>query len=244
MVSRSYDKVTDVCDQLILQVKYPQNVGRGLFELQRDPMMIQSSEKVSRGRVENNTSISTNPDVVFIYYNDPRSLLQEPMEANFFSEFGEGSRYKLLEIICKGSSGIVCSAYDTHVGEKVAIKKINDILEHVSVAASIMREIKLLRLLRHPDIVEIKYILLPPSRSEFKDIYVIFELMGSDLHQVIKGNDDLTPEHHQLFLYQLLRGLKYIHSANVFHRDLKPKNILANTDSKLKICDFGFSRVA
>lgn len=62
--------------------------------------------------------------------------------------------------------------------------------------------------------------------------------------QVIKANDDLTPEHHQFFLYQLLRGLKYIHSAQVFHRDLKPKNILANADCKLKICDFGLARPA
>uniref|UniRef100_A0A6N2KS04 mitogen-activated protein kinase n=1 Tax=Salix viminalis TaxID=40686 RepID=A0A6N2KS04_SALVM len=77
-----------------------------------------------------------------------------------------------------------------------------------------------------------------------KDIYVVFELMESDLHQVIKANDDLTPEHYQFFLYQLLRGLKYIHTANVFHRDLKPKNILANADCKLKICDFGLARVS
>ncbi|XVF53799.1 hypothetical protein PTKIN_Ptkin05aG0127900 [Pterospermum kingtungense] len=86
--------------------------------------------------------------------------------------------------------------------------------------------------------------MLPPSRREFRDIYVVFELMESDLHQVIKANDDLTPEHYQFFLYQLLRGLKYTHSANVFHRDLKPKNILANADCKLKICDFGLARVS
>lgn len=85
--------------------------------------------------------------------------------------------------------------------------------------------------------------MLPPSPREFKDIYVVFELMESDLHQVIKANDDLTPEHFQFFLYQLLRALKYIHTANVFHRDLKPKNILANADCKLKICDFGLARV-
>ncbi|XP_076901155.1 mitogen-activated protein kinase 15-like [Bidens hawaiensis] len=165
-------------------------------------------------------------------------------EFDFFTEYGEGSRYKIEEVIGKGSYGVVCSAYDTHLGEKVAIKKINDIFEHVSDATRILREIKLLRLLRHPDIVEIKHILLPPSRREFKDIYVVFELMESDLHQVIKANDDLTPEHYQFFLYQLLRGLKYIHSANVYHRDLKPKNILANADCKLKICDFGLARVA
>lgn len=165
-------------------------------------------------------------------------------EVDFFTEYGEGSRYKIEEVIGKGSYGVVCSAYDTHLGEKVAIKKINDIFEHVSDATRILREIKLLRLLRHPDIVEIKHILLPPSRREFRDIYVVFELMESDLHQVIKANDDLTPEHYQFFLYQLLRGLKYIHTANVFHRDLKPKNILANADCKLKICDFGLARVA
>ncbi|XWS13575.1 hypothetical protein CRYUN_Cryun36dG0048700 [Craigia yunnanensis] len=166
------------------------------------------------------------------------------VDVNFFTEYGEGSRYRIEEVIGKGSYGVVCSAYDTHTGEKVAIKKINDIFEHVSDATRILREIKLLRLLRHPDIVEIKHILLPPSRREFKDIYVVFELMESDLHQVIKANDDLTPEHYQFFLYQLLRGLKYIHTANVFHRDLKPKNILANADCKLKICDFGLARVA
>ncbi|KAL6517242.1 Mitogen-activated protein kinase 16 [Orobanche hederae] len=166
------------------------------------------------------------------------------INVDFFTEYGEGSRYRIEEVIGKGSYGVVCSAYDTHLGEKVAIKRINDIFEHVSDATRILREIKLLRILRHPDIVEIKHILLPPSRREFKDIYVVFELMESDLHQVIKANDDLTPEHFQFFLYQLLRGLKYVHTANVFHRDLKPKNILANADCKLKICDFGLARVA
>ncbi|TQD90763.1 hypothetical protein C1H46_023695 [Malus baccata] len=166
------------------------------------------------------------------------------LETEFFTEYGEASRYQVQEVIGKGSYGVVGSAIDTHTGEKVAIKKINDVFEHVSDATRILREIKLLRLLRHPDIVEIKHIMLPPSRREFRDIYVVFELMESDLHQVIKANDDLTPEHYQFFLYQLLRGLKYIHTANVFHRDLKPKNILANADCKLKICDFGLARVS
>ncbi|CAN6573877.1 unnamed protein product [Malus baccata var. baccata] len=165
-------------------------------------------------------------------------------EMDFFSDYGDANRYKIQEVIGKGSYGVVCSAIDTHTGEKVAIKKIHDIFEHISDAARILREIKLLRLLRHPDIVEIKHIMLPPSRRDFKDIYVVFELMESDLHQVIKANDDLTREHYQFFLYQLLRALKYIHTANVYHRDLKPKNILANANCKLKICDFGLARVA
>ncbi|KAG2599628.1 hypothetical protein PVAP13_5KG421400 [Panicum virgatum] len=165
-------------------------------------------------------------------------------EMDFFSEYGDANRYKIQEVIGKGSYGVVCSAIDQHTGDKVAIKKIHNIFEHLSDAARILREIKLLRLLRHPDIVEIKHIMLPPSRRDFKDIYVVFELMDTDLHQVIKANDDLTKEHHQFFLYQMLRALKYIHTANVYHRDLKPKNILANANCKLKICDFGLARVA
>ncbi|KAG5037285.1 hypothetical protein AAZX31_07G096800 [Glycine max] len=166
------------------------------------------------------------------------------LEVEFFTEYGEASRYEIHEVIGKGSYGVVCSAVDTHTGEKVAIKKINDVFEHVSDATRILREIKLLRLLRHPDVVKIKHIMLPPSRREFRDVYVVFELMESDLHQVIRANDDLSPEHYQFFLYQLLRGLKFIHAANVFHRDLKPKNILANADCKLKLCDFGLARVS
>ncbi|KAK8959105.1 Mitogen-activated protein kinase 9 [Platanthera guangdongensis] len=181
----------------------------------------------------------------------PRTVIMagEPQKKNlhqaeFFTEYGEASQYEIIEVVGKGSYGVVGAATDSHTGEKVAIKKINDVFEHVSDATRILREIKLLRLLRHPDIVEIKHIMLPPSRREFRDIYVVFELMESDLHQVIKANEDLTREHHQFFLYQLLRALKYIHSANVYHRDLKPKNILANADCKLKICDFGLARVS
>ncbi|KAL4280417.1 hypothetical protein GQ457_03G010060 [Hibiscus cannabinus] len=143
-----------------------------------------------------------------------------------------------------GSYGVVASAIDTHTGEKVAIKKMANVFEHTSDATRILREIKLLRLLRHPDIVQIKHIMLPPCRREFKDIFVVFELMESDLHHVIKINDDLTPDHHQFFLYQLLRSLKFIHTAHVFHRNLKPKNILANSDCKLKLCDFGLAWVS
>ncbi|KAH7294015.1 hypothetical protein KP509_28G052800 [Ceratopteris richardii] len=165
------------------------------------------------------------------------------VKLDFFTEYGEASRYQVLEVIGKGSYGLVCSAIDSYTGEKVAIKKINDVFEHVSDAIRILREIKILRFLRHPDIVQIKHILLPPSPRDFKDVYVVFELMEADLYQVIKANDDLTSEHFQFFLYQLLRALKFIHSANIFHRDLKPKNVLANSDCKLKLCDFGLARV-
>jgi mitogen-activated protein kinase 7 len=61
--------------------------------------------------------------------------------------------------------------------------------------------------------------------NDFNEIYIIQELMEADLHQIIRSQQPLTDSHFQYFMYQLLRGLKYIHSANVLHRDLKPGRI-------------------
>jgi len=66
----------------------------------------------------------------------------------------------------------------------VAIKRVTNVFKHVSDATRILREMMLLRHLKHPDIVEIKHVMLPPSPTEFNDIYIVFELMDSDLHQV------------------------------------------------------------
>ncbi|NXQ45372.1 MK07 kinase, partial [Catharus fuscescens] len=60
----------------------------------------------------------------------------------------------------------------------------------------------------------------------------VLDLMESDLHQIIHSAQPLTLEHVRYFLYQLLRGLKYIHSANVLHRDLKPSNLLVNEKAR------------
>lgn len=68
------------------------------------------------------------------------------------------------------------------------------------------------------------------------------ELMECDLAAIIRSGQPLTDAHFQSFIYQILCGLKYIHSANVLHRDLKPGNLLVNADCELKIADFGLAR--
>lgn len=82
----------------------------------------------------------------------------------------------------------------------------------------------------------------PEGPTGFEDIYIITELMETDLHRIIYSKQKLTDDHHAYFIYQLLRGLKYMHSANVLHRDLKPSNILLNSNCDLRICDFGLAR--
>nr|XP_014434659.1 mitogen-activated protein kinase 7 [Pelodiscus sinensis] len=106
-----------------------------------------------------------------------------------------------------------------------------------------LRELKILKHFKHDNIIAIKDILKPAvPYDDFRSVYVVLDLMESDLHQIIHSSQPLTLEHVRYFLYQLLRGLKYIHSANVIHRDLKPSNLLINENCELKIGDFGMAR--
>lgn len=59
--------------------------------------------------------------------------------------------------------------------------------------------------------------------------------MEADLNQILKSGQALSKQHYQYFLYQLLRGLKWIHSADIVHRDLKPGNLLVNSDCELRV---------
>ena len=86
------------------------------------------------------------------------------------------------------------------------------------------------------EVINIETIILPKSREEFEDVYVISEMMDTDLTSIIKSDQPLTEEHYKFFLYQLLRGLKYIHSAKIVHMDLKPRHLLVNSNCDLKIC--------
>ena len=85
-------------------------------------------------------------------------------------------------------------------------------------------------------------LLQPPHLDFFAEIYMITELMQSDLHKIIVSPQHLTSDHIKVFLYQLLRGVKYLHSAKIIHRDIKPGNLLVNSNCVLKICDFGLAR--
>merc|ERR1712217_817877 len=105
----------------------------------------------------------------------------------------------------------------------------------------ILREVKLLRSFRHDNIISILD-MYPPDHPDFEDIYIVTDLMETDLHRVIYSKQVLNDEHVQYFVYQILRGLLYLHSANVVHRDLKPQNILVNKNCDLKIADFGLAR--
>ncbi|CAM9265703.1 unnamed protein product [Ectocarpus sp. 13 AM-2016] len=155
------------------------------------------------------------------------------------------TRYTDLKPIGDGSYGFVCSAEDSVEGRQVAIKKVGDVFSDLVDAKRIVREIKLLRHFDgHENIIAIADIMtIPPDTTDFKDVYIVTNLMESDMDRIIASGQPLTDQHFQYFIYQVvLRGLKFIHSANVLHRDMKPSNLLVNANCDLAICDFGLAR--
>ncbi|OHT06937.1 CMGC family protein kinase [Tritrichomonas foetus] len=153
-------------------------------------------------------------------------------------------RYNLMSVIGHGAYGIVVSAQNKITQQPVAIKRVERIFESVADGKRILREIRILSHLKHENITNLIDVSAIPDFSNFSALIVVLDLMETDLAHVIKNNPQLQPGHHRYFIYQVLRGLKYIHSANIIHRDLKPSNLLVNSDSSLKICDFGLARVA
>ena len=124
----------------------------------------------------------------------------------------------------------------------IAIKKILNLFEDPIDTKRLLREIQLLRNLNNPNIVKLFDILEPMDRSSFNNLFLVLEYAQSDLKKLLKSNIFLSELHIKTIIYNLLCGLKYMHSAKVIHRDIKPDNILINEDCTVKICDFGLSR--
>ena len=154
-------------------------------------------------------------------------------------KFTIDEKYEFIKQIGLGSFSAVCSCYDRKDNRNVAIKKVTNAFDDLEDARHILREIKILSFFDHDNIVTLLDVPKPDNKDTYNDVYVITDLMETDLHRVIYSRQELTDEHIQYFIYQILRGTLYFHSAKVIHRDLKPANILANKNCDLKICDFG-----
>lgn len=151
------------------------------------------------------------------------------------------SHYQLVDLVGEGAYGTVCSAIHEPTNTKVAIKKIQPFSRSMFVTRT-LRELKLLKFFHsHENIISVLDIVRPTSWHKFEAVYLVQELMETDLQKII-NQQNLSEDHIQYFVYQILRALKSLHSAQVIHRDLKPSNLLLNSNCDLKVCDFGLAR--
>eukprot|EP00752_Nemacystus_decipiens_P007259 g6498.t1 len=150
-------------------------------------------------------------------------------------------RYNHLEVIGKGSYGMVCSAVDSvRNNAPVAIKKITPMAAHSVDAKHVLREVRVMRYLgEHENIVTLEDLF---CNEEDDELYIVMELLDSDLHRIIQSNQALSRKHHQVFMIQILRGVEFLHRNGIIHRDLKPGNILLTRNCQLRISDFGLAR--
>lgn len=161
---------------------------------------------------------------------------------NVLDTFNLGSKYRINKLLGSGSFGNVVDACCNATGQRVAIKQVNRLFEDILDTKRLLREVSIMKTLSHPNIVKIIEILTPGSPENFNEIYIVMEYAISDLRKLIKSPVNFEEEHIKQISYDILCGMKYVHSAHVLHRDLKPANILVTQECEVKICDFGLAR--
>jgi len=164
-------------------------------------------------------------------------------EEELFNEPHIVKRYKFVSYLGSGSYGHVCEAICLNTGKHVAIKRLHGIFNDKVDAKRFLRELRILRVLRHHEsIIKVIHIIPPPDVINFNVLSVVFEFVDTDLSKLIDSDQFFTVGHVKWILYQILLGIKWMHTAQIVHRDLKPANILVNADCSVKICDFGLAR--
>ncbi|NXA11734.1 CDKL2 protein, partial [Sapayoa aenigma] len=147
-------------------------------------------------------------------------------------------KYQVLGVVGEGSYGVVTKCRNKENGQIVAVKKLLESENDEVVRKIAAREVKLLKQLRHENLVNLLEVCKRKKRwylvLEFVDHTVLDDLEASP--------SGLDYERVRKYLFQIIRGIAFCHSHNIIHRDIKPENILVSHSGVVKLCDFGFAR--
>jgi cyclin-dependent kinase len=148
-------------------------------------------------------------------------------------------KYTQLHKIGEGTYGVVYKAQDKKSLELLALKKIRLEAEDEGIPSTAIRVFSFLNELQHEFLVKLYYVV----HTE-KKLTLVFEFLDQDLKKYLDacGENGLELPRVKSFLYQLLQGVAFCHDHRVLHRDLKPQNLLINTEGQLKLADFGLAR--
>ncbi|MES1919025.1 cyclin-dependent protein serine/threonine kinase activity [Bonamia ostreae] len=162
-------------------------------------------------------------------------------DINTFKQEIKSSRR--IKKIGEGTYGAVFKT-ESPTGMNVALKKINLENEHEGFPITALREIKMLKAIRHPNIISLLDVIPVHTGGRRPDFHLIFEYLDHDLAGLMASGEVVLQEQHvKHCLYELLRGLEYLHNrCKLIHRDVKLSNILVGKDGSIKIADFGLAR--
>lgn len=153
------------------------------------------------------------------------------------------SRFKKTKVIGEGTYGVVFRAEDTLTGDTVAIKEIKFENSDEGVPSTALREISILKTLKHPNIVQLKEVFYS-KEGYSENLSLIFEQLDTDLQQILSNPEkQLSKKKVQSIFRQIVEGLSHFHEQGFVHRDIKPSNILVNEDGTIKIADLGLARM-
>lgn len=148
------------------------------------------------------------------------------------------SKYEVLGIVGEGAYGKVFKCKNKENTEFVAMKQFKEVEDDL-VKKTMARELKVLQMLKHDNIVEFK--------EAFKrkgNLYLVFEYVEKNLLELLQESPKgLDPSVIKKLIFQICLAIKYLHDMNIVHRDIKPENLLVHDNLKLKLCDFGFARM-
>ena len=147
------------------------------------------------------------------------------------------NKYEVLGIVGEGAYGIVYKCLNKETNKYVAVKKFKETHDKL-VQKTMKRELAMLQLLRHENVVEFQESFV--SKGNF---FLVFEYVEKNLLEVLEESPHgLSPKLIRSLVYQMCKAVSYLHKNNMIHRDVKPENLLIDENFNLKLCDFGFAR--
>jgi len=165
-----------------------------------------------------------------------------------------GDKYRYISDIGAGAFGTVIKAERVRGADEpelakdakvpqYAIKMAGNLFSSRAKAKRFLREVRILRLLSaHESIVEMSDIIPPRDGLKFTQLSMVFEFMPADLKRIFRSKQYFSNLHIEYIMYQILLGLKFVHTAGIVHRDLKPENIIINEECTIRVIDFGLAR--
>ena len=178
----------------------------------------------NKKEIKKNTESIQNKDQIQTQSNNKKKLNKGP--------------YLLGEALGEGAFAKVRLATQIHIKEKCAIKIVDKrFLENVQDIQRLRKEIKILKKIRHKNIIQLYDIM----ESKTNLYFVMEYCKGGELFDFIVKKKKLTEKEACVFFHQIINGVEYLHNQGIIHRDLKPENLLLDEKNQIKISDFGLS---